>query len=109
MCDFEEGSCNWQQETTDDSDWVRQSGSTLNPNTGPDSDHTTNTPTGHYYYLSSSAADVDHQTAKMYSPLYPAGETVTSVFSNVESKCDESTEAGLMGLVFICTEVQVLE
>ncbi|TKS79616.1 LDL-receptor class A domain-containing protein 2 Skeletal organic matrix MAM and [Collichthys lucidus] len=74
MCDFEEGSCNWQQETTDDSDWVRQSGSTLNPNTGPDSDHTTNTPTGHYYYLSSSAADVDHQTAKMYSPPYPAGK-----------------------------------
>ncbi|XP_038573588.1 MAM and LDL-receptor class A domain-containing protein 1 [Micropterus salmoides] len=74
MCDFEEGSCNWQQQTTDDFDWVRQSGSTLNPNTGPDSDHTTNTPTGHYYYLSSSAADRAGQTAKMSSPLYPAGK-----------------------------------
>ncbi|XP_068593728.1 MAM and LDL-receptor class A domain-containing protein 1 isoform X2 [Cebidichthys violaceus] len=74
MCDFEEGSCNWQQQTTDDFDWVRRSGSTHNPNTGPDSDHTTNTPTGHYYYLSSSAADSAGQTAKMSSPLYPAGK-----------------------------------
>uniref|UniRef100_A0A3Q3FG89 MAM domain-containing protein n=1 Tax=Labrus bergylta TaxID=56723 RepID=A0A3Q3FG89_9LABR len=50
-CDFEEGSCNWQQQTTDDFDWVRQSGHTFNPNTGPDSDHTTNTPTGHYFQI----------------------------------------------------------
>uniref|UniRef100_A0A3Q1GLC6 Si:ch211-106h4.4 n=1 Tax=Acanthochromis polyacanthus TaxID=80966 RepID=A0A3Q1GLC6_9TELE len=50
LCDFEEGSCNWQQQTTDDFHWLRHSGSTQNPNTGPDSDHTTNTPTGHYYY-----------------------------------------------------------
>ncbi|XP_044077011.1 MAM and LDL-receptor class A domain-containing protein 1 isoform X2 [Siniperca chuatsi] len=71
-CDFEEGSCNWQQQTTDDFDWVRRSGSTPSPNTGPDSDHTTNTPAGHYYYLSSSAADRAGQTAKMSSPLYPA-------------------------------------
>lgn len=74
LCDFEQGSCNWQQQTSDDADWVRQSGSTLNPNTGPDSDHTTNTPTGHYYYLPSSAADHAGQTAVMFSPLYPAGK-----------------------------------
>uniref|UniRef100_A0A8C4IGG5 MAM domain-containing protein n=1 Tax=Dicentrarchus labrax TaxID=13489 RepID=A0A8C4IGG5_DICLA len=74
MCDFEEGSCDWKQHTTDDFDWVRQSGSTLNPSTGPDSDHTTNTPTGHYYFLSSSAADRAGQTAEMSSPLYPAGK-----------------------------------
>ncbi|XP_059201290.1 MAM and LDL-receptor class A domain-containing protein 1-like [Centropristis striata] len=72
LCDFEEGSCNWQQQTTDDFDWVRQSGSTHNPNTGPDSDHTTNTPTGHYYYLPSSEADRADQTARMSSPLFPA-------------------------------------
>ncbi|KAM7379552.1 hypothetical protein PAMP_005098 [Pampus punctatissimus] len=74
LCDFEEGSCNWLQQTTDDADWVRQSGSTLNPNTGPDSDHTTNTPTGHYYFLPSSAVDHTGQKAQMFSPLYPAGK-----------------------------------
>ncbi|XP_069366962.1 MAM and LDL-receptor class A domain-containing protein 2 [Paralichthys olivaceus] len=74
LCDFEEGSCNWQQQTTDDFDWVRHSGSTTNPNTGPDTDHTTNTPTGHYYYLPSSAADSTDQKAAMSSPLYPAGK-----------------------------------
>uniref|UniRef100_G3PY20 MAM domain-containing protein n=2 Tax=Gasterosteus aculeatus aculeatus TaxID=481459 RepID=G3PY20_GASAC len=73
-CDFEEGSCGWQQGTTDDFDWVRMSGSTHNPNTGPESDHTTNTPAGHYYCLPSSAADAAGQTAKMSSPLYPAGK-----------------------------------
>ncbi|KAF7668436.1 hypothetical protein LDENG_00014610 [Lucifuga dentata] len=72
LCDFEEGSCNWQQQTTDDTDWVRHSGPTPNPKTGPDSDHTTNTPSGHYYYLSSSDVDVTGQTAKMSSPVYPA-------------------------------------
>ncbi|XP_034743360.1 MAM and LDL-receptor class A domain-containing protein 1 [Etheostoma cragini] len=74
ICDFEEGSCNWQQQTTDDFDWVRQSGSAHKPNTGPDSDHTTNTPMGHYYYLSSSIDDSAGQTAKMSSLLYPAGK-----------------------------------
>ncbi|XP_076003138.1 apical endosomal glycoprotein [Genypterus blacodes] len=72
LCDFEEGSCNWLQQTTDDADWVRESGSTPNPKTGPDSDHTTNTHTGHYYYLPSSATDLTGQTGKMSSPLYPA-------------------------------------
>nr|XP_033506790.1 MAM and LDL-receptor class A domain-containing protein 1 [Epinephelus lanceolatus] len=74
VCDFEEGSCNWQQQTGDDFDWVRQSGSTHNPNTGPDNDHTTNTPMGHYYYLPSSDSDHAGQKAKMSSPLYPAGK-----------------------------------
>ncbi|KAF3858061.1 hypothetical protein F7725_011262 [Dissostichus mawsoni] len=70
-----EGSCDWQQQSDDDSDWVRETGSTHNPHTGPDSDHTTNTPTGHYYFLSSTD-DLQGQTAKMSSPLYPAGKWV---------------------------------
>ncbi|KAM4729149.1 apical endosomal glycoprotein [Anableps anableps] len=71
LCDFEEGSCNWQQAISDDFDWIRHSGSTLNPNTGPDVDHTTNTPTGHYYYLPSSMDDQAGQKALISSPLYP--------------------------------------
>ncbi|XP_028297170.1 MAM and LDL-receptor class A domain-containing protein 2 isoform X2 [Gouania willdenowi] len=72
VCDFEEGSCNWQQETNDDSDWLRNSGVTSNPNTGPAGDHTTSTQTGHYYLLPSSPADWVGQRAAMFSPLYPA-------------------------------------
>ncbi|XP_015227028.1 PREDICTED: MAM and LDL-receptor class A domain-containing protein 1-like [Cyprinodon variegatus] len=71
VCDFEEGSCNWKQATSDDFDWIRHSGSTANPNTGPDSDHTTNTPSGHYYFLPSSIDEQAGQKALMYSPLYP--------------------------------------
>ncbi|KAM8838449.1 MAM and LDL-receptor class A domain-containing protein 2 isoform 2-T2 [Synchiropus picturatus] len=76
VCDFEEGSCNWQQETEDDADWIRQSGPTFNPNTGPDSDHTTESPAGHYYYLPSSGADRAGDTAVMSSPLYGEGKGV---------------------------------
>ncbi|KAM9718846.1 MAM and LDL-receptor class A domain-containing protein 1 [Menidia menidia] len=72
LCDFEESSCNWQQMTSDNFDWVRHSGHTANPNTGPDGDHTTNTAMGHYYYLPSSANDQAGQKALMSSPLYPA-------------------------------------
>lgn len=80
LCDFEEGTCNWQQQTTDGTDWVRHSGSTPNPKTGPDSDHTTNTPNGHYYYLPSSDADLTGQTAKMSSPLYPADKACVQLW-----------------------------
>ncbi|XP_077378927.1 MAM and LDL-receptor class A domain-containing protein 1 isoform X1 [Festucalex cinctus] len=74
VCDFEEGSCNWQQQSDDDADWTRHSGATPNSNTGPDSDHTTNTPVGHYYYLPSSSQDIPGQTAAMLSPVYPPGK-----------------------------------
>ncbi|XP_031666604.1 MAM and LDL-receptor class A domain-containing protein 2 [Oncorhynchus kisutch] len=76
LCDFEESSCNWLQQADDDGDWVRGSGSTPNPNTGPDYDHTTNTATGHYFYLPSSGVDQPGQTARMASPLFPAGKGV---------------------------------
>lgn len=75
MCDFEDGSCNWQQHTDDDWDWVRESGPSLSHDTGPNSDHTTNSPYGHYLSLQSSLTDVEGQTAKVSSPLHPAGET----------------------------------
>ncbi|XP_075875933.1 MAM and LDL-receptor class A domain-containing protein 1 [Nelusetta ayraudi] len=74
MCDFEDGSCNWQQHTDDDWDWVRESGPSPSHDTGPNSDHTTNSPYGHYFSLQSSLTDFDGQTAKVSSPLYPAGK-----------------------------------
>ncbi|XP_077471884.1 MAM and LDL-receptor class A domain-containing protein 1 isoform X3 [Stigmatopora argus] len=74
LCDFEDGNCNWQQKSDDDADWIRQSGATPNPNTGPDGDHSTNTTLGHYFYLPSSDRDISGQTAAMSSPLYHPGK-----------------------------------
>ncbi|KAJ8011341.1 hypothetical protein DPEC_G00057130 [Dallia pectoralis] len=74
LCDFEEGNCNWLQQTDDDGDWVRGSGSS--PNAGPDYDHTTNTASGHYFYLPSSEGDRSVKRARMFSPLFPAGKGV---------------------------------
>ncbi|XP_077580663.1 MAM and LDL-receptor class A domain-containing protein 2 [Stigmatopora nigra] len=70
LCDFEDGNCNWQQNSDDDTDWIRHSGPTPNPNTGPDGDHSTNTTVGHYYYLPSSNQDLSGQTAAMSSRFY---------------------------------------
>uniref|UniRef100_A0A3Q3WJ51 MAM domain-containing protein n=1 Tax=Mola mola TaxID=94237 RepID=A0A3Q3WJ51_MOLML len=75
--DFEEGSCNWQQQTNDDYDWVRQSGPTLNPDTGPDSDHTTSAPTGHYYY--GKAACV-----QLWYHMYGKGVGTLNVYQQTE-------------------------
>nr|XP_023010426.2 MAM and LDL-receptor class A domain-containing protein 1 [Maylandia zebra] len=72
LCDFEDGSCNWEQQAASDSEWIRHQGYTHNPYTGPESDHTTSTPTGHYFYLPSSSTDRAGQKAAMFSPLYPA-------------------------------------
>lgn len=69
VCDFEENSCGWSQDSGDELDWVRQTGSSQNA--GPHSDHTTNTATGHYYYLPATQGNPTGQTAAMVSPLYP--------------------------------------
>uniref|UniRef100_A0AAY5KAR3 MAM domain-containing protein n=2 Tax=Esox lucius TaxID=8010 RepID=A0AAY5KAR3_ESOLU len=74
LCDFEEGNCNWLQETDDDADWVRGSGSASHPNTGPDHDHTTNTASGHYFHLPWSGGGQSGDTARMASPLFHAGK-----------------------------------
>lgn len=69
VCDFEENSCGWSQDSGDVWQWVRQTGSSQNQNRGPHSDHTTNTPSGHYYYLASQ--NQTGQTAAISSPLHP--------------------------------------
>ena len=46
-CDFETGTCTWVNvQKTDDFDWLRGSGSTTSFNTGPSTDHTTNSSGG---------------------------------------------------------------
>ncbi|CAC5371010.1 unnamed protein product [Mytilus coruscus] len=48
-CSFESDLlCHWEQGTDDDFDWTRHSGKTHTGNTGPDSDHTTNSIHGNH-------------------------------------------------------------
>ncbi|XP_008303174.1 enteropeptidase, partial [Stegastes partitus] len=47
-CSFENGMCFWRQPQDDDSDWIRTSGSTFPPNTGPSGDHTLGNGSGFY-------------------------------------------------------------
>ncbi|XP_053484115.1 MAM and LDL-receptor class A domain-containing protein 2 isoform X3 [Ictalurus furcatus] len=73
LCDFEEGRCNWEQEVDDDLDWVRGSGNTPVIKIQPNFDHTTNTDSGHYFYMNFSSHVHTGHTARMFSPLFTAG------------------------------------
>lgn len=79
LCDFEEGDCNWTQLADDDFDWVRGFGQTPTAHTGPSVDHSTNTGTGHYYYLESSN-QIPASKARMASPAYPSGKSNSGRF-----------------------------
>lgn len=52
-CDFETNMCSWSNlgGRVDQGDWLRGTGGSLTPNTGPSVDHTTNTPQGNYCLL----------------------------------------------------------
>ncbi|KAI3374082.1 hypothetical protein L3Q82_022648 [Scortum barcoo] len=47
-CTFEQGMCFWQQPDDYDGEWIRTSGSTLPPLTGPSGDHTLGNSSGFY-------------------------------------------------------------
>ncbi|EDV27491.1 uncharacterized protein TRIADDRAFT_53234 [Trichoplax adhaerens] len=53
-CNFESGYCGWTNVGFDNFDWTRRSGSTYSINTGPDYDHTLQTPNGYYAYMEAS-------------------------------------------------------
>ncbi|XP_060901043.1 MAM and LDL-receptor class A domain-containing protein 1-like [Labrus mixtus] len=58
-CDFEINMCSWTNlgGKVDQGDWLRGSGASPNPNTGPSVDHTTNSTNGHYLYVDSSVGE----------------------------------------------------
>ncbi|KAM3869022.1 enteropeptidase [Diretmus argenteus] len=47
-CSFEQGMCFWRQQPDDDGDWIRTSGPTFPPSTGPNVDHTLGNMSGYY-------------------------------------------------------------
>jgi hypothetical protein len=72
-CDFEQSSiCNYVQDQSDtpNFDWTWKSGGTGSASTGPPSDHTTGTRTGHYIYIETSAPRQPNDTARISTPNY---------------------------------------
>ncbi|CAL8320128.1 unnamed protein product, partial [Arctogadus glacialis] len=72
-CTFEEGLCGWEQGSQGQLEWLRTSGPTDTPNTGPSGDHTNGT--GKYLYIESSPPSQKGNVAWLKSQLLaPAGE-----------------------------------
>ncbi|XP_038153930.1 MAM and LDL-receptor class A domain-containing protein 1 isoform X2 [Cyprinodon tularosa] len=72
QCDFEEGLCNWKQETSGEDvfDWTRMQGPTPTLNTGPWKDHTLGNVSGHYLYIESSTPREFNDKAVLLSPVF---------------------------------------
>ncbi|KAM6216200.1 MAM and LDL-receptor class A domain-containing protein 1 [Rhynchocyon petersi] len=72
QCNFEDGLCNWVQDTEDDFDWTRNQGPTSTLNTGPMKDNTVGTAKGHYLYIESSEPQEFQNRAVLLSPILNA-------------------------------------
>ncbi|CAB4000024.1 MAM and LDL-receptor class A domain-containing 2 [Paramuricea clavata] len=68
-CDFEHGLCAWEQDTTDEFDWTRNTGYTPSYSTGPITDHTTGQATGHYMYTETSWPRKPGDRARLITPV----------------------------------------
>ena len=69
-CDFETGdTCKWSNSEDDDMDWVLGSAGTDTSDTGPNSDHTTQTKYGHYLYIAEKSTATRNKYAILESPV----------------------------------------
>ncbi|KAG9266194.1 enteropeptidase [Astyanax mexicanus] len=79
-CSFEDGFCYWRQDPMDDADWVRTSGSTFPPLTGPSFDHTLGNQSGFYIVTPSSPGNWE-KVFRLYSlPLSSANGEICLQF-----------------------------
>ncbi|KAK1787196.1 hypothetical protein P4O66_017048 [Electrophorus voltai] len=69
-CDFEEDSCGWTQQADAEFGWFRGSGHDAVLSPKPSVDHTTNTGSGHYFYMSSGSAHMPGYSTRMQSPVF---------------------------------------
>ncbi|KAI8780792.1 MAM and LDL-receptor class A domain-containing protein 2, partial [Biomphalaria glabrata] len=65
--------CGYTQERDDNFDWSLNSNGTINQNTGPYTDHTYGSFTGHYIYAKGSSPQKANDTARIRSPTYAPG------------------------------------
>ncbi|CAH1786792.1 unnamed protein product, partial [Owenia fusiformis] len=70
-CDFEMGTCNWINDETGDSDWLRGRGNSMNEIAGPAFDHTTGLPKGFYMFVDASRRVTKQSNAILISDILP--------------------------------------
>ena len=80
QCNFENGLCNWEQDTEDDFNWTRYQGPTSTLNTGPMKDNTVGTAQGHYQYIETSEPQVFQHRAALLSPILNATDAEGCTF-----------------------------
>ncbi|CAL8367268.1 unnamed protein product [Boreogadus saida] len=74
-CNFEQGLCDWVQETLDGIDWIRSSGLQVDqPLDGPMYDHTVESDNGFYLLLNGSGSE-DGESAVISLPLHSEQQT----------------------------------
>ncbi|EDV21956.1 uncharacterized protein TRIADDRAFT_59472 [Trichoplax adhaerens] len=76
---FSDVNCGWYNGSSDNFDWVRHKGSTPSFQTGPATDHTLQTSSGHYLYIETSNGIIGN-TADLYSSIIQFAPA-TCVFS----------------------------
>lgn len=72
-CDFERGTCTWRNtRKEDDFDWLQGKGNTLSGQTGPSTDHTTNSANGTYMFIEASLPRRPNEKARFISQQFTA-------------------------------------
>ncbi|XP_072163102.1 MAM and LDL-receptor class A domain-containing protein 1-like [Diadema setosum] len=74
VCDFEDDMCSWTQSTGDQFDWIRYNNTASSDFTGPDSDHTSGSPAGIYYYVDGTSSR-QNERATLVSPTFSMAGT----------------------------------
>ncbi|XP_076075807.1 MAM and LDL-receptor class A domain-containing protein 1-like [Mytilus galloprovincialis] len=73
-CNFETDICKWSKDSNNIYEWIVFSGSTPSKDTGPESDHTLGSSTGHYIYLEASSKDIGTKSNLTSDTVYPNGD-----------------------------------
>ncbi|KAF0291757.1 MAM and LDL-receptor class A domain-containing protein 2 [Amphibalanus amphitrite] len=83
-CDFEDDLCGWTHGEAAEFQWTRHSGRTPSTDmfTGPSYDHTLGEgQRGNYMYIEASDPRVENDTARLFSPVFAASQSLDACFS----------------------------
>lgn len=92
----------WEQETSDDLDWLSNSGPTGSAGTGPETDHTTNSKEGAYLYVEASMKS--NKQTHIISPEFDLGSVKNAKFSFWLHMFADTSASGLMG--DLCVDIK---